>query len=158
MRRRIRLPPYASIIGEGTEVTGDIRFAGALHVDGKIAGNVLGISLDGCALTVGRSGIIEGDLDVGYVVIDGQVIGNVRAARRAELAAGARIEGTVYYGLLEMAKGAEVNGKLMHIEQIDTPRLTYQRPGEALAADGEEERKGEAGTERAGGLKSEDIT
>ncbi|MGA7983393.1 MAG: polymer-forming cytoskeletal protein [Chromatiaceae bacterium] len=127
MRKKIRLPPYATIIGDGTEVTGDIRFAGGLHIDGKVVGDVSGLSTDECVLTVGRSGTVEGNLDVACVVIDGTVVGDVRAARRAELAAGARIEGTLHYGVLEMAEGAEVNGKLLHVEDVETPRLIYQR-------------------------------
>mgnify|MGYP003573646028 FL=1 len=47
------------------------------------------------------------------------MVGDVRAALRAELASGARIQGTVYYGLLEMDEGAEVNGKLVHIPDAE---------------------------------------
>jgi cytoskeletal protein CcmA (bactofilin family) len=128
MGKKIRFPDYATIIGEGTEVAGDIRFDGGLHIDGKVTGDVSGISQEGCALTVGGSGTVEGNLDVAYVVIGGTVVGDVRASVRAELAPGARIEGTLYYGVLEMAEGAEVNGKVLHIDAADTPRLMLHYP------------------------------
>jgi cytoskeletal protein CcmA (bactofilin family) len=69
-------------------------------------------------LTLGRSGVIQGNLDVAYVVLDGAVVGNVRASHRAELAPGARIDGDLYYGALKMAEGAEVNGKLLRIDEV----------------------------------------
>jgi cytoskeletal protein CcmA (bactofilin family) len=149
MRKKTRFPAYATIIGEDTEVTGDIRFAGGLHIDGKVIGEVSGISPEGCALTVGCSGTIEGNLDVAYVVIDGTVVGDVRAIQRAELAAGARIKGTLCYGVLEMAEGAEVNGKLLHIDEVETPRLTFQRRGESGGQ--EPESRDVAGPASAGG-------
>lgn len=112
-----RLPDYVTVIGEGTEIAGVVRFAGGMHIDGKVIGDVIGVSENGCALTLGRTGVIEGDLDVARVVLDGAVIGNVRAAQRAELAPGACIEGSLCYGVLEMAEGAEVNGKLLRTDE-----------------------------------------
>jgi len=126
IKRRRRFPAYATVIGEGTEVKGGVEFAGALHVEGKVAGDIKGISEDGCALTLGRGGVIEGNLDVPHVVLDGTVIGDIRAAYRAELASGARIEGTVYYNVLEMAQGAEVNGKLLHISEDQALLLSHR--------------------------------
>jgi cytoskeletal protein CcmA (bactofilin family) len=140
--KRRRLPPYATVIGPGTEITGDVRFQGCLHIDGKVTGEVVGQVEGGCALTLGASGVVEGNLTVAHVIVDGTVIGDVRASERAELASGARIEGTVYYGVLEMDEGAEVNGKLVHLDGADTLRLEYHRP----EAPGEGARRG---TDRA---------
>jgi cytoskeletal protein CcmA (bactofilin family) len=125
--KRRRLPPYATVIGPGTEITGDVRFQGCLHIDGRVSGDVIGHADRGCALTLGTAGVVEGNLTVAHVILDGTVVGDVRAAERAELASGARIEGTVYYGVLEMDEGAEVNGKLVHLDGAETLRLEYQR-------------------------------
>lgn len=92
-KKRQRLPTYSSIIGEGTEIVGKIRFVGALHIDGKVVGDVSGQSSDECALTLGQSGVVEGNVDVAHVVLDGTIKGDVRAVHRAELKPGARIEG-----------------------------------------------------------------
>ena len=56
----------------------------------------------------------------------GQVQGDVRAAIHIELAAKAVVVGNVYYNLIEMVMGSEVNGNLMHIgsNQPRTNRLT----------------------------------
>jgi cytoskeletal protein CcmA (bactofilin family) len=129
-RVKRRFPDYVTIIGPETEVRGEIRFTGGLHIDGKVMGDVAGSATENCGLTLGRTGVIEGNLDVARVVIDGTVIGDVRAVGRAELAPGARIEGTLFYGVLEMAEGAEVNGKVLHISDDVTPRLAFHGAGQ----------------------------
>ena len=40
--------------------------------------------------------------------------GDILAHDRVELGATARVTGNVYYGLIEMEMGAEINGKLIH--------------------------------------------
>ena len=138
-KKKLRFPPYATIIGQGTEVIGEVRFDGGLHVDGKVVGNVTGGAEQECAITLGAAGVIEGNLDVPYAVLGGTVIGDVRASRRAELTSGARIEGTLYYGLLEMDEGAEVNGKLVHVDDMAPLRLGFEgmQPGEEQHGAGE---------------------
>ena len=62
-----------------------------------------------------ESGTVEGHVRVPFVIISGVVKGDVYADDYVELGPTARIEGDVYYGLIEMAMGAEVNGKLVRI-------------------------------------------
>ena len=59
-------------------------------------------------------GEIEGEVSSPYVVINGVVNGDVHASRHVELLSNAKIKGNVYYNLVELAVGAEVNGKLVH--------------------------------------------
>ena len=63
------------------------------------------------------------------VVINGLVKGDVRSIEHVELAAKAVLVGNVYYNLIEMVMGSEVNGNLMHISsnQQDTKRLGIDR-------------------------------
>ena len=142
MIKKNRLPDYRTIIGEGTEIAGGVRFSGGLHIDGKVIGDVVGVAEEGCALTLGRSGVIQGDLDVAHVVLDGSVIGEVRAMNRAELTTGARIEGSLYYGVLEMSEGAEVNGKLLRVD--DAPTGSSGTSDDGFSVDGALSEEGEA--------------
>ena len=57
---------------------------------------------------------IEGEVSSPYVVNNGVVNGDVHASRHVELLSSAKIKGNVYYNLVELAVGAEVNGKLVH--------------------------------------------
>ncbi len=134
-KKRQRLLAYSSIIGEGTEIVGEIHFIGALHIDGKVVGDVSGQSSDGCALTLGQPGVIEGNVDVAHVMLDGTVKGDVRATYRAELKPGARIEGKLHYGRLEVPEGAEINGALMRIDERQTPEVPHQGEGREPTGD-----------------------
>jgi len=69
---------------------------------------------DDSVLTLSERGTIEGEVKVPNVVVNGTVIGDVHALSHVELAAQARVHGNVYYTLIEMAMGAEVNGNLVH--------------------------------------------
>lgn len=102
-----------TLIGKQTEVLGDIRFAGGLHVDGKIKGNVSVISDKAGALSVSESGVVEGNVDVPTVMLNGSVIGDVRASERLMLNPKARVNGNVYYKILQMEPGAMINGQLL---------------------------------------------
>ncbi|MGH8551757.1 MAG: bactofilin family protein [Methylococcales bacterium] len=101
-------------MGQGTEVHGNITFTGGLHVDGIIKGNVNGELSESSILSLSELGMIEGDVRVPILILNGSVLGNVFASERVELAPRSKVTGDVTYNLIEMAVGAEVNGKLVH--------------------------------------------
>lgn len=103
-----------TLIGQHTEVTGNVKFTGGLHVDGTIKGNVYADSDGRSMLSLSEQGTIEGEVNVPFVVVNGVVIGDVHGSEHVELQSKARVAGNVYYNLIEMAIGAEVNGKLVH--------------------------------------------
>lgn len=103
-----------TLIGQQTEILGDIRFAGGLHVDGRVKGGVSNQADKSSALWVSESGMIEGDVTVPNIVLNGSVTGDVHASERLTLAAKARVTGNVYYKMLQMEPGAMVNGQLLY--------------------------------------------
>ena len=121
-----------TLIGRQTEVLGDVRFSGGLHVDGKIKGSVTTLGADKSAhLSVSESGAIEGDVRVPTMTLNGTVIGDVRATEKLSLAAKARVTGNVYYKVLQMEPGAMINGQLLYEGSDQIAALTHQKPGEA---------------------------
>lgn len=103
-----------TLVGQKTEIIGNIKFTGGLHIDGTIKGNVAADSDAHSMLSLSEQGTIEGEVKVPFVVINGVVIGDVHGSEHVELQSKARVAGNVYYNLIEMAIGAEVNGKLVH--------------------------------------------
>ncbi len=103
-----------TLVGTAMEIRGDLVFSGGLHVDGKIIGNVIAEENAHSMLVLSDQGQIEGEVRVPYVVLNGQVTGDVYASERVELSKHGQVKGNVYYNLLEMAMGAEVNGNLVH--------------------------------------------
>jgi cytoskeletal protein CcmA (bactofilin family) len=116
-----------TIVGQQTQIEGDIRFSGGLHVDGRIRGNVIAEDGSASVLTISEHGCIEGDVQVPNVILNGSVQGDVRSDERIELAAKARVTGDVYYSLIEMAMGAEVNGSLVHRADSDSSVVNFDR-------------------------------
>jgi cytoskeletal protein CcmA (bactofilin family) len=125
-KKKFRAPRISTVIGSGTELKGDIGFVGGLHVDGLIKGDVISDPQDESAtLTLSERGIIEGNVRVGNVMLNGTVVGDVFATNRVELAPKARITGTLTYAMLEMSMGAEVNGKLIHTDEQEPRKLEF---------------------------------
>ncbi|MCP4331596.1 MAG: polymer-forming cytoskeletal protein [Gammaproteobacteria bacterium] len=106
-----------TLIGQGTVIKGDLVFSGGLHVDGTINGNVTAEEGSTAMLILSESGHIEGEVTVPNMVLNGEIVGDVFGSTRVELAPKSRIKGSVYYNLIEMAIGAEVNGGLVHQPQ-----------------------------------------
>ena len=117
-----------TLIGRTASVLGDIEFVGGLHVDGRITGNVLMAQGATAALSVSEHGIIEGSVQATQVVVNGTVNGDILALERVILGARARVRGNVSYGVIEMALGAEISGKLVP--------TSAQAAAEATAAGG----------------------
>jgi len=103
-----------TLVGANTKINGDLNFEGGCHVDGTVEGNVIANEDSSSALSISEQGIIEGGVTVPYVVLHGIVRGDLYATKRVELGSTARVIGNVYYNLIEMAIGAEINGKLVH--------------------------------------------
>lgn len=116
-----------SLIARGTTIRGDIHFAGALHLDGCIEGAVVAES-DDAVLTVSEHGQVVGEIRVPHAVVNGRIDGNVLSDARLELAAQACITGDVHYHLLEMAAGAQVNGRMVHVGAEVTRELAAPKP------------------------------
>ena len=117
--KRFKAPKVSTVIGQGTTIVGDVEFSGGLHLDGTVRGKVTGEADTQSTLTVSEQGAVEGDVHLDNLILNGRVVGDVYARERVELATNARVTGTVYYRLLEMAMGAEVNGQLVHSEQAE---------------------------------------
>ncbi len=107
-----------TLIGQNTKVSGNVEFEGGLHIDGEVKGNILCTPESTAVLTLSENGRIEGDVQVPNIILNGEVVGDVYAFERIELASQARVTGNVYYKLIEMAIGAEVNGNLVHTKEF----------------------------------------
>ena len=127
-----------TLIGQGTVIRGDLTFSGGLHVDGKIIGNVHADDDSNALLILSEFGQIEGDVKAPNMVLNGEIIGDVFGSSRVELAPKSRINGSVYYNLIEMAIGAEVNGGLVHETAEDrSPRQLEDKSAESRDEVGE---------------------
>ncbi len=102
-----------TVIAEGTHVLGELKFHGSLVVEGEITGNIMSQEGGEPRVTVLDKGLVRGEIRAPSVVVSGRVKGDIYADKLVELANGAVVEGNVYYTVLEVAKGAQVNGSLV---------------------------------------------
>ncbi len=120
-RRKQTSTRIDTLLGKTANVNGDLDFSGGLHLDGRINGNVRGTAADGGALSVSESGVIEGRVEVTSIVMNGTVNGDMHARDRLVLGGKARVNGNVYYGVIEMAPGAVITGKLIPLTEGASP-------------------------------------
>ncbi|ASM77180.1 cell shape determination protein CcmA [Vitreoscilla filiformis] len=105
-------PPIRSLIGAGTTVIGEIRFAEGLRIDGEIRGDVLAEEGTSSLLVISENARIHGKVIASHVIINGQILGPVDSSELLELQSKARVIGNVSYQALEMHQGATINGEL----------------------------------------------
>ena len=119
-----------TLIGPHAVIRGDVVFTGGLYVEGAIHGKVCAEDGAKAVLTIADDGRVEGEVRAPCVVINGQMVGDVHAAERLELAANARVQGNLYYKVIEMAAGAMITGRLIH---ADAPLAQLTGPDSAAA-------------------------
>jgi cytoskeletal protein CcmA (bactofilin family) len=112
-RRKLSSMRIDTLLGRSANLQGDLEFSGGLHLDGRVNGNVRSSEADGGALSVSESGFIEGRVEVTYIILNGTVNGDMVARDRLVLGEKARVNGNVHYGVIEMASGAVITGKLI---------------------------------------------
>lgn len=124
-----------TLIGKSSVINGDLIFSGGLHVDGKIVGNVIAEESSVAMLILSENGSIEGEVKVPNMILNGKIIGDVFASNRVELASKAQVNGSVYYNLIEMAIGAEVNGGLVHSPNMESQKKLEDKSDEVVLDD-----------------------
>jgi cytoskeletal protein CcmA (bactofilin family) len=104
-----------TLISKLTEMTGDLHFSGNLEIEGTFHGNVIAKDGSNASLRVLHDGKVHGKIHVPIVIINGHVEGEIHSSKHLELAAKATVKGNLHYQFLEVVKGAQVNGKMVHI-------------------------------------------
>lgn len=118
-----KTPPIRTLIGEGTVITGEIRFADGLRIDGEVQGNVTCTGETRSLLVISEKARVHGKVRAGHVIINGLIEGPVMAEDLLELQPKARIIGDVRYEALEMHQGATIDGELRPLKTEDKPSL-----------------------------------
>jgi len=108
----------ATVIGEGSRFVGTLEGDDNAVVLGKFEGdcNLQGI------IVVEEHGAWKGTIEAEQVVIAGEVEGRVIARHKLEIAATAKIRGTVSGQIIAIAEGAVIEGK---VQTRETGRVTH---------------------------------
>ena len=96
-----------TLLGKGSEFEGKLTFEGTVRVDGKLSGEVFSDDV----LVVGEGAEVHAEIDIGEIIIQGMVVGNIRAKRGVEIHAPGRVRGDITTPSLQVDKGVVFEGR-----------------------------------------------
>ncbi|WP_019023812.1 MULTISPECIES: polymer-forming cytoskeletal protein [unclassified Thioalkalivibrio] len=106
-----------TMIGENAVVRGELEFSGGLYVEGRVVGSIRAPSDPSAVLMVAPQGVVEGQVMVPHLVVNGEVRGDMHMSEYVELGATARLHGHLYYKSLQITEGASIDGQLERMEE-----------------------------------------
>ena len=96
-----------TLLGRGSEFEGKLSFEGTVRVDGKLSGEIFTDD----TLIIGEGAEVNAEINVGAVVIEGTVHGNIQAKRAVEIRAPGRVRGNIATPSLYIEKGVIFDGQ-----------------------------------------------
>ncbi|MDB4953076.1 MAG: hypothetical protein JWO36_645 [Myxococcales bacterium] len=96
-----------TLLGRGATFDGKLTFEGTVRIDGKFKGEVFSDD----TLVIGEGAHVEAEIDIGEVIIQGTVVGNIKAKRSIEIHAPGRVKGDLHSPSLQIDKGVVFEGR-----------------------------------------------
>jgi cytoskeletal protein CcmA (bactofilin family) len=106
-RRESMVGEINTLLGRGSEFEGKLTFEGTVRIDGTLRGEVFSDDV----LIVGEGARVEAEIDVGEIIVQGAVMGNIRAKRSIELLTPGRVKGDLTTPSLQIDKGVIFEGR-----------------------------------------------
>lgn len=108
-----------TLIARNTQIKGRVEFSGTLNIEGLIEGDVFATSEGKSEVAVLEHGQVSGEISAPRVIVNGRVKGDIHSSDQLYIASKAVIEGSVHYRLIEMEKGAQISGNILHVARQD---------------------------------------
>lgn len=115
-----------TLLGRGATFEGKLTFEGTVRIDGRFKGEVFTDD----TLVIGEGAVVEAQIDVGEVIVQGTVIGNITAKRSIEIHAPGRVKGDLHTPSLQIDKGVIFEGRSF-MEALSTNRPAAATPAAA---------------------------
>jgi cytoskeletal protein CcmA (bactofilin family) len=96
-----------TLLGRGAEFEGKLTFEGTVRIDGRLSGEIFSDDV----LVVGEGAEVHAEIDIGEIIIQGTVVGNIRAKRGVEIHAPGRVRGDITTPSLQIDKGVIFEGR-----------------------------------------------
>jgi cytoskeletal protein CcmA (bactofilin family) len=116
-----------TFLGRGAQFEGKLTFEGTVRIDGRFKGEVFSEDV----LVIGDGAQVEAQIDVGEVIIQGTVVGNIVAKRSIEIHAPGRVKGDLHTPSLQVDKGVIFEGRSFMeaaLQNRPTPTTAAQKP------------------------------
>jgi cytoskeletal protein CcmA (bactofilin family) len=125
-----------SRIGSGLKIRGEISGTSDMYIDGDVQGKV---RIGAGRLTVGSNGRVQADIEAREIIVNGSVLGNLKAADRVQLGSSGSVQGSVITPRIGIDDGARLRGN------VETARATDSQTAPAPST-GKEDRRALAAT------------
>lgn len=97
-----------AFLGPGSRFEGKLSFDEMVRLDGSFSGEIK--SSD--TLIVGETAVVDGDIQVGALVLSGQFTGKITASTMVELRAPAQVEGSIESPIVKIEEKVVFNGDI----------------------------------------------
>ena len=121
-----------TLIARNTAIEGKVKFTGELIIEGVVDGDIISTEGQDSLVQITVDGKVQGEVHSPNVIINGHVQGDVYAVSQLVLASDAVVDGNVHYSMIEMEKGAQINGNMVYTEVAATASETSARPGKVV--------------------------
>jgi cytoskeletal protein CcmA (bactofilin family) len=120
-----------TLLGKGSKFEGKLSFEGTVRIDGRLHGEIFSDDI----LVIGEGAEVSAEIEVGVLIVKGNVTGNIRAHRAVELHAPARVRGNIETPSLLIDKGVifEGNCRMENLAQGNDRRPAGPPTGPVLA-------------------------
>ena len=95
-----------ALLGRGSEFEGKLTFEGTVRIVGKFTGEIFSEG----TLVVGEGAKVHATITVDTVIVQGDVVGDIKAKSGVELHAPGRLQGNLQTGSLVIQKGGVFDG------------------------------------------------
>jgi cytoskeletal protein CcmA (bactofilin family) len=116
-KREFEEDKITGFFDKDTEFKGELSFKGSFRIDGRFKGKIDSDSM----LIVGDTGKVDADISIGYIVIDGEVKGNLQASERVEIHSNGRMIGTITSPKLVIEEGAYLEATCQTTDKTPPP-------------------------------------
>ncbi|MBN2409203.1 MAG: polymer-forming cytoskeletal protein [Candidatus Aminicenantes bacterium] len=112
-----RVDPTESVVSVQSSFKGEIRGQSGAHILGSFEGHIHSEGL----VRTGKAARIKGNIHSPYVILQGNLEGDICSARQVELRAQARMQGNIETKMLAIADGCFFEGQIRMAGPEDQP-------------------------------------
>ncbi|MGD8534586.1 MAG: polymer-forming cytoskeletal protein [Candidatus Aminicenantes bacterium] len=123
-KREIDETRMTGFFDKDTHIEGDLNFKGSFRIDGSFKGNINSES----TLIVGENGKLEAEIKIGYIVVNGEIKGNIQAKEKVEITSTGRVIGSVTAPKLIVEEGAYLETSCQTSDELPPPPEHEEEP------------------------------
>jgi len=135
--------PPASVLSSDLTITGNLKTAGDIQVEGTVEGDIRAH-----LLTVGEGATIRGECTADDVVVNGRIVGRVRGLK-VRLTSTARVEGDIIHKTIAIESGAHFEGSVQRQEDPLNSGAAQQGQGQTYSQGQQQKRPQEGGSQQS---------